>query len=786
MKNFGLNRFKTKRGNGVMRQHIHGLGLLGCFAVLSMGAMAHGQLIWSNGPAMSTPRGRHTATVLKDGRILIVGGSTSFNTWTTGVEIYDPASNIYQPTGSLNVPRNDHSATLLPDGRVLVIGGYANYRYLSSAEIYNPASGTWSVTQPVYSHGVYHYAILLLDGRVLVVGGSMGGDPGPNDRVEIFDPARNTWSAASNHEGVVGGGGAALLNDGRVLFTGGRNTNTYLYTPSNDTWQAGGAISVLKAYPVSVLLPDGRVMVIGGVARDNDLSHVDIYDPVARAWRQAAPLGQGRVGHTATALPDGRVVVVGGFNSWGGDWYNPSNYLNSVEIYNPATGQWEHGPALRSRRGFHTSVLLQDGRLFVAGGHTSAYLNSTEIAIPTLSQCYIDKLNDYASATVRYFTSPKANNMLVGFTHTFYGTGPFQCQDDNGTWREWTNWSLTRGYGSHVCINEVTLRFLSLATAYKMNWLTNLPAAQRYSSSWGQILMGLQTLHSMQTSGNLDQYVSSNFHRIYLTTKSPNDRDRTVAEIACDSNNKQSSDDNGLPWMNLLLLEGLANDASTSIPDRATITNLCGKIRNSIDLTRFIVDDQIVLDFTDGVPSPRHWDRMSTEGPVILSAMLLSKQISTSQFYQIAGSFENNPVNWNTHCYGIIPIAKPSWHAAMCMHRLRAIHGLPVTAAEFSTNIAYFIDSVRPVTEAHIDYALCNGYCALGSHVSSQELWGIPMPGPSDALYMFPGNERNVWPIKGESLPPATASHAFFMPLQRWKYLSFYEYLRHFSGGCPI
>ena len=75
MKNLGLNRFRTKRGDGVMRQHIHRFGFLGCMAVLSMGAMAHGQLIWTNGPAMSTPRGYHTATVLQDGRILLGEGA---------------------------------------------------------------------------------------------------------------------------------------------------------------------------------------------------------------------------------------------------------------------------------------------------------------------------------------------------------------------------------------------------------------------------------------------------------------------------------------------------------------------------------------------------------------------------------------------------------------------------------------------------------------------------------------------------------------------------------------
>ena len=302
----------------------------------------------------------------------------SDSAWTRIVEIYDPVSNTYQSTGSLNVPRHGHSATLLLDGRVLVVGGYANYQYLDGAEIYNPANGTWTATQPLFSHGVDHSAILLKDGRVLVVGGSMGGDPGPDDRAEIFNSVGNTWSAAAYHEGIATGFGSVLLSDGRVLFTSGRNTDTYIYNPINDTWQPGGAISIRRTYPETVLLKDGRVMVSGGDATNNNRSMVDIYNPTANTWSQAASLHQGRLGHTATALPDGRVMVAGGFKEWD-SWQNPGNYINSVEIYNPATDHWEDGPALNSSRAFHTSTLLQDGRLFVAGGRTSAFLNSSEL-----------------------------------------------------------------------------------------------------------------------------------------------------------------------------------------------------------------------------------------------------------------------------------------------------------------------------------------------------------------------------------------------------------------------
>ena len=148
---------------------------------------------------------------------------------------------------------------------------------------------------------------------------------------------------------------------------------TGIYDPTRNAWEPAGAISLGHIYgATTVLLQDGRAMVIGG-KECSALSVVDIYDPAARSWSLAAPLQQGRFGHTATVLPDGWVAVVGGFKGSQGAWDNPTDYLNSVEIYNPCTGQWEEGPALQASRAYHICTLLGDGRLFVAGGHAPIY-----------------------------------------------------------------------------------------------------------------------------------------------------------------------------------------------------------------------------------------------------------------------------------------------------------------------------------------------------------------------------------------------------------------------------
>jgi hypothetical protein len=393
-------------------------------------------------------------------------------------------------------------------------------------------------------------------------------------------------------------------------------------------------------------------------------------------------------------------------------------------------------------------------------------------ALSILTPLQVQKLNEYAQATVRYFTSDEANNKEVGFTHAFFGTGKFQVYKD-GEWQE-EDWDLTRGYGSHVNINEVTLHFLSLAAAYKMEWLRYLPPEDRYAESWGQILTGLRTLRTMQTSGDQRQFYEGHFHRNYLTTITRDgqyDVDRHVDEIVHpEGEDIQSSDDNALPFMNLLVLEGLASDPTVDIPDRAEIVNLCREIQQAIDLQGFIVYGAIAHAIENGVPTSKVWDRISAEGAIILAALLLSGQITEEQFEQLYSSLKNYPVDWSSFDHGVIEIGKPSYHAAMFIHDLRAIHGMPATAEEF-TGLNYFTTSTKPVLEAQMDFAQHYGYKALGTQVMSQELYGTPLFEMNGKQVQFPGNEDNKMPIPGNSLSRATGPHAWFVPLHRWRYL---------------
>ena len=71
--------------------------------------------------------GRRSATMLNDGRILFAGGiSGSVAAGYTSLgsaEIYDPVQNKFPATGNMLTARAGHSAMLLNNGDVMIIGG---------------------------------------------------------------------------------------------------------------------------------------------------------------------------------------------------------------------------------------------------------------------------------------------------------------------------------------------------------------------------------------------------------------------------------------------------------------------------------------------------------------------------------------------------------------------------------------------------------------------------------------------------------------------------------------
>jgi hypothetical protein len=334
---------------------------------------------------MTHPRTEATAILLADGKVLIAGGVDAVGipvfVYVASAELYDPATHKFTRTGSMTTTRGGATATLLSDGRVLIVGGdgcrnpsrctYTNWAGESprkSAEVYDPKTGKFTPTGSMAGPRVHATAILMPDGRVLVLSSD-------NRLVERYDPATGRFTLAGSllnqYSGVVM---ATLLPDSKVLVMGDRwpdlSVQSYLGAELFDP-ASGQSSSVTIPYPenrpndnqveTATLLGDGRVLVqVFNWA--SQVNYLLIFDSATAMLTQAGTF-DGPHGWlpTATALlPDGRVLFAGG-----GNFASPDD---SAGLYDPSSGFHLLSTKMTRARGDHTMTALPDGTVLLAGG----------------------------------------------------------------------------------------------------------------------------------------------------------------------------------------------------------------------------------------------------------------------------------------------------------------------------------------------------------------------------------------------------------------------------------
>ena len=225
---------------------------------------------WQTVTPLPAGRDQHTATLLPNGKVLIVGGVLASGVTATAL-IYDPSANTWAPAASLATARSYHTATLLPNGEVMVAGGSPDQggTVLASAEIYDPTANTWSAAASLATARMAHTATLLPNGTVLVAGGSNQTGTEALASAEIYDPAANTSSPAGNLATPRFFFTATLLSNGLVLAAGGGNSSAViasaeLYDPSANAWSSAGSLATSRTNHTATLLSNGMVMVAGG------------------------------------------------------------------------------------------------------------------------------------------------------------------------------------------------------------------------------------------------------------------------------------------------------------------------------------------------------------------------------------------------------------------------------------------------------------------------------------------------------------------------------------------
>ncbi|MBI1806839.1 MAG: hypothetical protein HYR76_07305 [Ignavibacteria bacterium] len=320
--------------------------------------------------SMHELRGSHTATLLPSGNVLIVGGFKKIRTYDqayfSSAELYDPQTKTFIPTGNLNVARCGHTATLLRDGTVLIAGG-GNDQPLSSAELYDPKTGTFTLVGEMAVPRQGHTATLFKNGNVLIAGG------GTDDKhsAELFNAMTHRFEATGNLTSNRLGHTATLLPDGNVLIAGGATgeerdhkvfASAELYNPTTGKFTNTGSMTMVRYKHGAILLPDSTVLIVGGSDESDwrgQYNNAELYDTKRGAFARTRDMEGKRfkLPNGITLLNDGTVLVSGGGRK--------------VEIYDPKTRSFSSVGQFEEPHFYETATLLPDGSVLIAGGYNT-------------------------------------------------------------------------------------------------------------------------------------------------------------------------------------------------------------------------------------------------------------------------------------------------------------------------------------------------------------------------------------------------------------------------------
>jgi len=139
-------------------------------------------------------------------------------------------------------------------------------------------------------------------------------------------------------------------------------------------WTVHDTAPIVRIVYAFAQLPDGRIFISSGADLEPPpalTAETWIYDPYAKSWDQKADISSITESSCCAAMPDGNVYVFGGMNG---------PLLTHALVYDVAADAWSEGPELPTGLMLSEAAAVDDHRILIAGGTTTAYFANTTAA----------------------------------------------------------------------------------------------------------------------------------------------------------------------------------------------------------------------------------------------------------------------------------------------------------------------------------------------------------------------------------------------------------------------
>jgi hypothetical protein len=309
---------------------------------------------------------------------LIASNSPRPELLNQGYSLFNTLSNNpYNYLDNLDTPSNLASravhTAVWTGNEMIVWGGTSssnNANVLNSGSIYNPTTNTWRTTATLNAPSARNFHTAVWTGKEMIVwGGYDGNGSGRNDGGRYY-PITDTWIPINTNNAPTKRDRHITVWTGTEMIVWGTASDSKAYNPITDTWRL---VSNLGAPTIrrdaQAVWTGSRMIVWGGSWESSFPNTGGCYDPVADTWTamNTTNAPKGRSGHTA--IWTGAEMIV-----WGG-CDGSGNYLNDGGRYNPTTNTWStttsnSAPSVRASH----SAIWTGSKMIVYGGYAQTHL----------------------------------------------------------------------------------------------------------------------------------------------------------------------------------------------------------------------------------------------------------------------------------------------------------------------------------------------------------------------------------------------------------------------------